>query len=420
MFGESWRERYLKPGIIAGLVVIAYATALNRMQTLPWVIAAALLATAIVGIALPYWLVSRVRIERSGPSRAEEGQTIHFDIRVENRGFLPRFMVELTDKLPFLTERVNAAGEHVLGIVSYAPPRGMSQFSMPMLCETRGFYKLGPVGLQSSFPLGLAEARVKTNGGVQNLTIYPDVFPIISMPLHGAPSQIHRGGYLLPKGTGAAEFAGLREYRRGDHPRFIHWPTTARLNELMVKEFEPLASASIYVILDLAKETNVGQGREATAEYAIRIAASIAQFSCLNNIPVRLGGQGRRPFDISSGSGEYHYQRTLDELAIVDVNGGLPYANVLQQLALNCSYGETVVVFISQKDQEADAVIESLATLRSRGVHLHVVVFDRGSFSDKLPDTTAATQNIMAKALALDAYCIPVKCGDDLQQLFNS
>ncbi|HWT54046.1 MAG TPA: DUF58 domain-containing protein [Rhodocyclaceae bacterium] len=420
MITAAWRERYLKPAVVLGLVVVAYAAALNRIQTLPWVIAAALLATAIVGFVWPYWLVSRLDVRRSGPSRAEEGETIVFAVEVENRGWLPRFMVELVDRLPFRSANAGPGEDRVLGIVSYAPARGVSGFSMSMQCEKRGFYRLGPVGLQSSFPLGLAEARVRTNGGVQTLTVYPDVFSIVSLPLQGAPSQIHRGGYLLPKGSGSAEFSGLREYRRGDHPRYIHWPTTAKLNELMVKEFEPLASACLYVMLDLESAANIGAGRRATAEYAIRIAASIAQFCCRNNIRIRMHGEGARALNIAAGSGELHYQRLLDELAVVDVGGKLPYGLLLQHMALNCANGETVVVGISARERDVEPIMEGLAAIRARGAHLLAVVFDRGSFADKEENTRAETERIAARVIGLGAVCVEVKCGDDLARLFNA
>jgi uncharacterized protein (DUF58 family) len=420
MTRASWQERYLKPTILVGLTVIAYIAALNRMQSLIWAIAAALSATLLVGVVWPYWLVRRLAIKRTGPERAEEGETIVFEIEAQNLGFLPRFMVELVDKLPFLSGQANASGEHVLGVVPYVPSRGIRHFSMPLHCEKRGFYKLGPIGLKSSFPLGLAEARLQREEGRQTLTIYPDVFSIISLPLNGAPSQIHRGGYLLPKGSGSAEFSGLREYRRGDNPRHIHWPSTARQNELMVKEFEPLASACLYVALDLGRDANVGRGREASAEYAIRIAASIAQLCCRNSIRIRMAGAGKRPLDIPAASGEHHYQRILDELAVVDPIGTMPYAAFLQQLSVGCSHGETVVVFLSPLLQDAEKTLQALALLHSKGVHLFVIVFDRGSFAGVPEGTRAWTEKLAGEVSALGAYCLQVRCGDDLEELFNS
>ncbi|MDO8340530.1 MAG: DUF58 domain-containing protein, partial [Candidatus Woesebacteria bacterium] len=261
----SWLQHRMRLVVLTALVLVAYIGAINRAQSLPWFIAAMLTATLLVGLAWPHWLVSRLSVTRRGPDRAEEGESISFLVDVRNHGYLPRFMVELIDHLPFVGAAAGTpqGGVSTLGMIGYVPGRSARQFVMPLVCEKRGFYHLGPVGLASSFPLGLAEARQQRNEGVHTLTVYPAVFPIVNMSLRGAPSQIHRGGYLLPEGAGAAEFSGLREYRQGDNPRHIHWPTTARMNELMVKQFEPLASACLYLALDLAAESNVGQGRHA-------------------------------------------------------------------------------------------------------------------------------------------------------------
>jgi uncharacterized protein (DUF58 family) len=330
-------------------------------------------------------------------------------------------MVELVDHLPFVgtSDGLPTNGEKTLGVVAYVPGGGNRRFDVPVVCEKRGFYRLGPIGLASSFPLGLAEARQSRNDGVQNLTIYPDIFTIMALPLHGAPSQIHRGGYLLPEGVGAAEFSGLREYRRGDNPRHVHWPTTAKLNELMIKEFEPLASACLFIVLDQANVANVGQGKQASFEYAVRIAGSIARYACSNNVPARLIGNGNEPLYLPPGTGEHHYQCILDELAVVDANGVTPYAKVLQRVAADCRHGETVVVFISEPEQGLVDTLQTLALLRVRGAHLFAVVFERSSF--RFPGKAGSNTSAIAMASLLDlgATCLLVHRGDDLVKLFN-
>ncbi|BCB26267.1 hypothetical protein SKTS_11530 [Sulfurimicrobium lacus] len=402
------------------LILVAYMAALNRDQALPWAIAALLSATLITGVSWPHWLVKRLSVTRSGPQRAGEGDTVTFHVEVENHGWLPRFMVELVDRLPFVgaADGTASQGEKMLGVAAYVPGGGKRRFDVPLLCEKRGFYRLGPVGLASSFPLGLAEARQSRQDGVQTLTIYPEVFPIVALPLRGAPSQIHRGGFLLPEGAGAAEFSGLREYRRGDNPRHVHWPTTARRNELMVKEFEPLASACLYIALDLALGANLGKGKHATLEYAVRIAASVAKYACANSIPTRLIGQGARPLYLPAGTGDQHYRAMLDELAVVDADGATPYARVLENVALDCQPGETVLVFLSHPEAQSAPTLQALALLQARDAHLLAVDFDRASFlSSSKP--TAASPLASGSLLELGAHCLPVRCGDDLVTLFN-
>ncbi|MGZ4955548.1 MAG: DUF58 domain-containing protein [Methylobacter sp.] len=244
----------------------------------------------MIGFAWPHWLVSRLTVRRSGPDKAAEGRAISLGVTVENRGWLPRFMVEVVDRLPFVgSGEGRASGNVSLGLIGYIPGLGRRSFQVSVVCEKRGLYQLGSVGLSTSFPLGLAEARRSGQEGLSTLVVYPEIFPIAAWPLQGAPSLIHRGGHFLPSGAGFAEFKSLREYRRGDNPRHVHWPTSARLNQLMVKEYEPLASPCLYLVLDLAVDANVGQGKYATLEYAVKIASSLARLACDNNMPVRLG-----------------------------------------------------------------------------------------------------------------------------------
>src|SRR5574340_495717 len=118
--------RYRKPLLLAGLTLTAYVAAINRDQSLPWAIAALLLATLITGFAWPHWLMKRLSVSRTGPERAEEGETVHFRVEVRNEGWLPRFMVEVVDGLPFVGAATGTAGsgERTLGVVDYVGGNG--------------------------------------------------------------------------------------------------------------------------------------------------------------------------------------------------------------------------------------------------------------------------------------------------------
>lgn len=413
-----WHPRYQKPLIFIGLTLVAYFAAINRTQALPWAIAALLLATLITGFSWPHWLIKNLSVARTGPDRAEEGETIHFSIAVQNHGWIPRFMVEAVDHLPFVGAAKGgvSATQKVLGVVAYIGGGSIRRFEVPLICEKRGLYQLGPVGLASSFPLGLAEARQHKNGGVQTLTIYPDIFPLVSLPLSGTPSEIHRGGFLLPKGAGSAEFSGLREYRRGDNPRHVHWPTTARLNELMVKEFEPLASACLYIALDLSRDANVGQGKHCSFEYAIRIAASIGRYACNNGMPIRMAGEGESRFSIGLGSGEAHFSEMLEALAVVDANGAVPYAQALLTVAMNCRHGQTVVVFLSEPEERIADTLQAVALLRSRGANVLAMAFDRGTFLGQPAQDSSPWTGLFD----LGVSYMTIRNGDDLVRLFNA
>src|SRR5262249_45358720 len=115
-------------------------------------------------------------------------------------------------------------------------------FSREVTLTPRGRHAAPPPRVVSGHPFGLTE-RVLTLGAGGDLLVLP------------ALGQVHRGRlrrYLMPAGHVGArararairspaahdEFHGLRAFRSGDSPRWIHWRTTARRGELMVREFE--------------------------------------------------------------------------------------------------------------------------------------------------------------------------------------
>jgi len=414
------RRRIAMPLVLAGITLVVYFSALNRSQPLIWGVAAVLSASLVIGFAWPHWLVGRLTVRRSGPDKAAEGKLISLGVTVENRGWLPRFMVEVVDRLPFVgAGEGRAPGDVSLGLIGYIPGLGRRGFQVSLVCEKRGLYQLGPVGLSTSFPLGLAEARRDGQESLSTLIVYPEIFPIAAWPLQGAPSLIHRGGHFLPSGAGSAEFRSLRDYRRGDNPRHVHWPTSARLNQLMVKEYEPLASPCLYLVLDLAADANVGQGKHATLEYAVKIASSLARLACDNSMPVRLAGQGKRAINVNAGQGEAHFGEILELLAVIDADGDTPYHKMLDKVAADCLVGETVVTFLAEPAERALDTLQSLALLRACGAHLLAVCFERPSFLATDGGVAVTESPLFAGLLDLGAQVVPVRRGDDLMRLFN-
>ena len=398
--------------VLTGLVLVSYMGALNRGQPILWGISAILLAGLVIGYVMPWWLVKRVTVSRFGPHRADEDSKIELGVSLTNFSWVPRYMLEVTDHLPFL---VNSSTRQavVLGQVAFLPGHGQRHLQMQVTCEKRGLYQLGPVGLASRFPLGLIERKREMQEQAHHLTIYPKLFTIVSMPLLGTPQFIDRGLMRLPENKGSAEFRGLREYQLGDHPKYIHWLSTARNRKLMVREFEANASANLVIVLDLHRLSEVGEGKNTTLEYAIKIAGSIAQYACQNNISFGLHAAGQIP--LPAGFGEVHYQAMLYQLAILQANGDMPYAQFIESLATQVRAGDTLVVFIATASQHMQALINALALMAGRGVRLYAVAFDRKSFDEK-NDTN---EHWIGELHAMGAYVISVANGDDLMMVFN-
>ena len=82
--------------------------------------------------------------------------------------------------------------------------------------------------------------------------------------------------------------AGTREYRQGDDLRRVHWRSTARLGQLMVRREEQPWQARCTVLLDTRSTAHGGEGPGSSFEWAVSAAASVAVHLVRHGYFVRL------------------------------------------------------------------------------------------------------------------------------------
>lgn len=156
--------------------------------------------------------------------------------------------------------------------------------------ELRGVYDLGPLQLSATDPFGLVEQRSEA-GGTARLVVTPRVLPLPAIPLTGGWQG---GGEHRPQSfaAGSSEDASVREYRRGDDLRRVHWRSSARLGELMVRREEQPWEAQAVVLMDDRLLAHRGQGAASSLESAVVAAASIVTHLEQHGYTVRLATAG--------------------------------------------------------------------------------------------------------------------------------
>ena len=92
----------------------------------------------------------------------------------------------------------------------------------------------------------------------------------------------------------AVTASGVREYVPGDSLFSVHWLTSARWDDLYVRLFDRMPTSDWWVFVDMDKNVHLGEGAEATEEYSIILAASIADRGLRNGHAVGLVAYGRR------------------------------------------------------------------------------------------------------------------------------
>ncbi len=264
----------------------------------------AMLGLIVVSGALSEVVIRDLRVSRRIPRGGTAGHPVGVLYQVENRKRrLPSFAV-------VVRERKGKAS-------AFIPVIHARQRAAARLEETfsrRGVYPLYAVTLSTSFPFGLFEKERDLELPGELL-----IWPRTSRPVREARTageRIRRRGRALAGSAGGrGEFRGLREYRPGDDPRDVHWRSTARLGEPVVREYERDLSRDLWLCLDLRT------GDEDAAEDAVELAAALAARAVLRDEPVALEtGEAR----VRVGSGPEQLHRILDVLARADLRPDAP------------------------------------------------------------------------------------------------
>jgi uncharacterized protein (DUF58 family) len=333
---RGMRHRITPAGgfVLAGLVLTAGAS--NPEQTLA--MQAFLLLAALTGLSLisaPFFR-ARFTIERQIPRFITAGEAVPVRILIRNTSTRPlrglEYIEDLRDTpLPpvHLAARVRPGRENRsfrLGgplppirspqtrpvPVPDLMPRGAVEVRIELVAWRRGPLLLAGGILAHRDPFGLFRA-FRRSAAPQTVLVLPPRYPLPPLTLPGQ-SHYQRGGVAMAAGVGEMEeFVALREYRRGDSLRRVHWRSTARLGELVVKEFQDEYLVRHALLLDTFCEAS----RDALFEQAVAIAASFActvpdQDSLLDLLFV-----GPRAVCVTSGRGVGHTEQMLEVLAAV-------------------------------------------------------------------------------------------------------
>lgn len=373
-----------------------------------------------VAIAFAAWMVARwspraalngVRAARSAPATAFEGETVTLHVDVDNEARVSRRVIDVVDRVP----GADGSDVHPSVFVARVAPRSRRSFDYPIVCERRGLHTLGPLRLRSGFPLGFAWRERTLPETTASILVYPGLFPIARLPFATALHSRRFGQEPAMHSGGNQEFFGTREYRPGDSPRAVHWASSARRGELIVKEFESRHAADLTIVLDAAAESNVGRGRMSTFEYAVRIAASIADHALAHGHAVRVLAYGAQPLHVPLGTGFPQRARMLDALARIEADGRTPYGDAIARAAAPLGNGGNAVLFLAADGRHSDGIRAALGVLATRRIRPLCVAFDRASFGDT---RAQPLERVVAATLSGNGPVYRVCQGDDLARVF--
>jgi uncharacterized protein (DUF58 family) len=172
-----------------------------------------------------------------------------------------------------------------------------------------------PVGARALDPLGLAEFA-RTAPGTDRLLVLPRVVALRGVPPALGTAEGAHGAGAAGAGQGRADVL-VRPYRTGDELRRVHWRSTARHGELMVRLEERPWRGGVTVLLDRRARAHRGHGAGASLEWAVSFVASAWVHLIERGEPVEVvtDDGDRLPAVSASGGAAHGPDALLDALA---------------------------------------------------------------------------------------------------------
>lgn len=410
-------RRLIVFGLLLACVIGALVTGRDLFYNLVY-----LWLTVIIIAGLWTWTaINRIRLSRHTRAlRAQVGRPMEERLAVRNTSPIPKLWLEVRDfsDLP---------GHEASLVVDSLAAHRERVWVVRTMCRERGRFRLGPLSLTTGDPFGLFQVT-RQAPQTTSIVVYPMTvdLPDFTLPLGPMP-----GGDALRRRTHyvTANAAGVRDYAPGDSFNRIHWPSTARRDRLIVKEFELDPLSDIWLFLDGDREIQasldtaepepgrglatllVGRSDKvtlppSTEEYAVSVTASLAQFFIRRDRTVGLMTYGRAREVVQPDRGERQLTKMMETLAMFRAQSRVPLADALALESQTLPRWTTLIIVTAASDM--DWVLRA-QSLKRHGLRVLAVVVDAASFGGYNRHA-----GVVETLWAAGIPAFRVKAGDDL------
>ncbi|MBX7548770.1 DUF58 domain-containing protein [Streptomyces sp. NPDC004232] len=296
---------------------------------------------------------------RLAPARVPAAGEARVHLRMDNVSRLPTGLLMLQDRVPYVL------GPRPRFVLDRVEPGGRREVSYRVRSDLRGRYPLGPLQLRLTDPFGMCELT-RSFSAFDTLTVIPRVQPLPPVRFSGE-AKGYGDGRQRSLALAGEDDVIPRGYRYGDDLRRVHWRSTARYGELMVRREEQPRRSRCTVLLDTRGGAYEGAGPDSAFEWAVSGAASVLVHMLERGFSVRLltdtgsavPGEGGDGF---SGSGPETADAAglmMDTLAVIDHSDGTGLSRSYD--VLRGGNEGLLVAFLGDLDEEQAATVAKMS-----------------------------------------------------------
>ncbi|WP_069172433.1 DUF58 domain-containing protein [Streptomyces griseus] len=309
------------------------------------------------------------------PARVPAGSEARVHLRVDNVSRMPTGLLMLQDRVPYVL------GSRPRFVLDRVEAGGSREVSYRVRSDLRGRYPLGPLQLRLSDPFGMCELT-RSFSAHDTLVVLPRTEPLPALRPAGESAGYGDGRQRSLALAGEDDIIP-RGYRHGDDLRRVHWRSTARYGELMVRREEQPQRARCTVLLDTRRIAYQGAGPGSAFEWAVSGAASALVHMLERGFAVRLltddgravPGESSDGFSGASQESAEAAGLMMDSLAVVDHSDGGGLSRAYDVLRGNTQ--GLLIAFFGDLDEEQTAVA---ARMRQRSGAAVAFVLDSSAW----------------------------------------
>jgi uncharacterized protein (DUF58 family) len=291
--GERAKERRRWPWALTrgGVVLLAmtgfvYVAALTSGANLLYVAFGVLVGALVVSVPAASWSLGRLEIRRDFSEHIVAGEPTDITYHLASgKRYWPTLALHFRERHADLAEAPR-------GFILHLPVKTAEpvKIATRLVARRRGLIKLDTVEVSTTFPFGFIR-RTRRLHVPQDMIVYPRIGMLNRHLALEYRESVESGAMTSNRRGGQDEFYGVREYRPGDNVRAIHWRSSARTGEVMIREMAANAPPQLIVVLNLRTWREQGGDRE-PVERAIELAAALVCYGFFENFAVGLAVAG--------------------------------------------------------------------------------------------------------------------------------
>jgi uncharacterized protein (DUF58 family) len=290
--------------------------AVNSQANLLFGVAGLMVGVMLVSFSISRLVLMKLRLTRTLPDHAVVGRrmTLSYEILNEKK-YWPSLSVTVAE-----LDAADAFTKQPLAYMLHAAPGTTAVVATELIPKRRGLHAFDRFQVATAFPFGFVK-RALMRQSRDALLVYPAIGQVDPKLLLRFQAAERSGAMLRPRRGGQDEFYGVKEYRAGENPRWIHWKRSARTGVLVTKEMTLVSPPRILLLVDThLREGGDARDDRARVEHSIAMTGSLASHALEAGLMVGLCAYSDGWIDLKPNRGKRHGRDLMATLATLSPN----------------------------------------------------------------------------------------------------